>query len=480
MRQRIILAALAVATLGCTRTIQRTEALDAVTVPKRWTAAETLSGPPESRWWRHFEDAALDEAIEKSASQNLDLQAAAARVRAALQEVTVAKADLYPSVDLALSNSRQRQNFVGLPLPGGEEEVLSSVSTSAELSFELSWELDLWGRVQAGKLGAIASVDARRADFAGAWLSLTGQIAKAWFAAIEAKRQIELAKAAVASFQNSADRVRARFELGLRSPLDLRLALSEVKLAEAALEERIEQEDRAIRQLEILLGEYPRGGYAISDGLPAMPERIPAGLPSELVHRRPDIVAAERSLYMANASLHQSKADLKPRFSLTATYGTSSDDLRDLLDDDLTIWGFVQNLTMPIFSAGRLRAAVRANEARIVEEAALYESLLLQAYSEVESALAAEEFLARRETALRQATEEAIAAQRLSEERYRLGLIGIITLLSAQRTALNSEVELVQLRRLRLDNRVDLHLALGGGFQSSIKGAPTPKVGDFP
>ena len=475
---RIVLVAIAVATLSCTKAITRTETLNAVTVPETWTASsETLSGPVEGGWWLHFDDAGLDKAIETAVSDNLDLRAASARVNAALQDVEVAKSGLYPTVDFSLSNARQRQNFVGFPIPGGESRVLTSISTNANLRFGFSWEVDLWGRVQAGKLGAIASVDARRADLAGAWLSLTGQAAKAWFSAIEANRQVGLSRASVASFQDSADKVRSRFEMGLRPPLDLRLALSELKRARATLEQRFEQRDRAVRQLEILLGGYPRGEYPLGEDLPYMPESIPAGIPAELVHRRPDIVAAERNLYVANASLHQSKADLKPRFALTSAFGSSSRALQDLLDTDLTIWNLVQNLTIPIFSGGRLRAAVNRNEALIHEAAANYESLLLRAYSEVESALAAEDVLARREAALEDATREAIAAQRLSEERYRLGLADIITMLSSQRTALNSEVELIQLRRQRLDNRVDLHLALGGGFQSDIQDAPTPKIG---
>ena len=476
---RIVLVTFAITLLGCTKVVNRVETLGAVTVPETWKAkTETLSGPVEGAWWRHFEDNGLDQVVKTAVTDNLELRAASARVAAAIQDLVTAKSGLYPALDFTLSNARNRQNFIGFPIPGQEDgEVRSTISTNASLRFGISWELDLWGRVQAGKIGAIATVEARRADLSGAWLSLTGQAAKAWFAAVEANRQVGLGRASVASFADSEQKVRARFEMGLRPALDLRLALTELRRSEATLQQRLEQRDRAIRQLEILLGGYPSGGYPLGEDLPYMPATIPAGLPAELVHRRPDIVSAERSLYAANARLHQSKADLKPRFALTATYGSSSPELQNLLNTDLTIWNFIQNLTLPIFSGGRLRAAVDKNEALIYEAAASYENLLLRAYSEVESALAAEDLLAEREKMLEAATQEALAAQRLSEERYRLGLTDIITLLSAQRTAINSEAELIQLRRQRLDNRVDLHLALGGGFQSDISNAPTPKVG---
>ncbi|MCP5112956.1 MAG: TolC family protein, partial [bacterium] len=157
--------------------------------------------------------------------------------------------------------------------------------------------------------------------------------------------------------------------------------------------------------------------------------------------------------------------------------GTSSSTLSDLVNLDLMVWNLVGNMTQPLFAGGRLKATVRKNEALSREAAANYESALLRAYSEVESSLAAENVLARQEEALTEATRQSLAARRLSEERYRLGLTDIITLLQSQRTALDSESALLNVRRLRLENRVNLHLGLGGGFAQQPKSQQSKQGG---
>ena len=175
----------------------------------------------------------------------------------------------------------------------------------------------------------------------------------------------------------------------------------------------------------------------------------------------------------ADTLVAQAQAGLRPRFSLTSGTGTSSNDLISLLDHDLFVWNFLGNLVQPLFNNGRLKATVDRNQSAVEELLASYESRMLQSYREVESALVSEETLLRRERAMEEAVRQSLAAQELAEERYRLGLADIITVLSAQRVAYNSESQLLALRRARLDNRVDLHLSLGGGFdRGDVPSAP--------
>ena len=449
---------------GCSRPLQRPERTFTVAPPKAWQSSETLPSGEEVDWWAYFGDRGLDNAVTRALTFNQDLRAAAARVSAAEAEARIAGAALRPSVDLSLNRGRQRQNFVGLPIPGREGSVLSTTYSSAGVSLGVAWEPDVWGRINAGKLLAVATTQVQQADLIAARLSLTGQVAKAWFAAIEAQRQVGLARASLESYKTSAERVRARFQRGLRPSLDLRLALTEIHRDEALLNQRREQLRRGIRQLEILLGDYPKGEHALAEDLPRVPEAIPAGLPSELVHRRPDLISTERELLAADARIQQSKADLRPRFSLTTAGGTASSSLTDLLDGDFLAWSLIGGLTQPIYNRSRLKTAVTRDEARAREVAARYESAMLRAYGEVESALAAESALAGQETALEAATKQSLGARDEAERRYRAGLADIITVLASQRTAFTSESQLLTVRRLRLDNRVDLHLALGGGF----------------
>ena len=467
MRYRAILPAAAVLFLGCSQSVPRPARQFTVEAPQAWKSGAVDAAAADVDWWDYFGDRGLDLAIGEALTKNSDLRAAAARIAAARQETRIAAAAGLPELSLGANRSRQRQNFVGLPFPGLAGKVLSATNTNTGLSLNLTWEADIWKRIEAGKLAAAANLESREADLAGARLSLTAQVAKAWFAAIEAERQVGLAKASLVSYETSAERVRARYRAGIRPSLDLRLALSEIDRAQALVKQREQQRDAFVRQLETLAGRYPAGEHVLAEDLPEAPRRIPAGLPSELVHRRPDLISAERALLAADARIVEAKAALRPSFALTSGLGTASNKLVDLLNPNVQVWNYVTNVVMPIFNNGRLKAGVLANEARAMEAAANYESRILAAYREVETALAAEAILAARKQALESATRNALAARDLAEQRYRAGLSDIITVLSAQRTALDSESALLTVRRARLDNRVDLHLALGGGFAAA-------------
>jgi NodT family efflux transporter outer membrane factor (OMF) lipoprotein len=465
---------------GCSQSMSRPDRAFTVQAPAAWTAPQLPAADPSGDWWAYFGDPMLDEAVSEALLHNKSLTAAAARIDAAQEQTRIAGAAALPEVTAGFNRARQRMNFIGLPIPGREGAVLSSINTTLGPSLNIAWEPDVWGKVKSAKLAATADVQAFQADLLGARLSLTGQVAKAWFGAIESNRQLQLAKAALESYQYSSDRVRARFEAGVRPSLDLRLTLTEVRNAESRLEQRRQQLDAAVRQLETLLGKYPAAAYALAEDLPNCPSGVPAGLPSELVYRRPDLVSAERRLLASDARIEQSKADLRPRFNLTSGIGTSTNQLRDILSGDVLIWNLVSGVTQPLFNNGRLKAAVRQNEARSVEAAADYENSVLLAYREVETTLAADSFLNRQEKALDAATKQAVAAQQLAEDRYRSGLADIITLLDSQRSALNAESALLSARRARLDNRVDLHLALGGGFSMTIPSQAAGSGADQP
>ena len=460
----LLVVTLSAVTAGCSRSLQRPTRASIVKVPETWTGGEVVPGAGQSDWWIYFGDRELNQVVSRVLDRNQDLRAAAARIEAAEAQVRIASASQLPQLDAGFDTGRRRQNFLGFPIPGAEGKVLSRTFSSAGLSLNLGWEVDLWGKVKAGKLAAMANTQARQAELAAARLSLSAQAARAWFSATEARGQVALARSSVESYRMSVGRIRARFESGVRPALDLRLALTELKIAEAALQSRLELADRGVRQLQILMGDYPDGRYGVEKDLPMGPDRVPTGLPSELVHRRADLVAAERDLLAADARIAEAKAQLRPSFSLTSSFGTSSDQLRNLLSPDLLVWSLVGNAAQPIFNRGRLKAGVSLNQARAEEAAARYESAVLAAYNDVEAALAAEGVIRRRRQALEAAAEQSVAARELAEQRYRSGLTGIITLLASQRTAIDSESQLLTLRRLQLDNRVNLHLALGGSF----------------
>ena len=439
-------------------------ALD-IELPEDWTTRDVTNGQLDVTWWEDFGDGGLATAVDIALSQNYDLRAAAARLEQAAADARAADGDLQPTVQGTFNGSRRKQNFIGFPIPGGEDRVLSTVSTNYGISLDVSWEIDLWGRLRNTARAALADLQTSAADLRAAQLSIAGQTTKAWFAIAEAQQQVDLSQETVQSFRSSAEQVQGRFEAGIRPALDLRLALLNLSNAEAQLQQRRQQFDGATRQLELLLGQYADGEFETPAGLPEITPDVPAGLPADLVARRPDLVAAERELTAFLVRADVARTDLLPRLSLTGATGTATNGLRSLIDGDFGVWSLLGNIVAPLWQGGRLRAQVDRAEARGAEALASYANAALTAYAEVETALAAEDFLSERERHLGESRLQARAAERLADERYRAGLETYITVLDSQRSAVNAEAELIAARRIRLENRVDLYLALGGGFE---------------
>ena len=466
-----------------------------VPLPDRWTAGDGLAAaaPPADAWWAELGGELLAELVGEALAASPSLAAAAARVDAAAAQARIAGADVRPQVISDFDASRRRQNFLGFPIPGADERgVLSNTTTSYSTGLDVSWELDLWGRLRAGESAALARLEGSAADLAGARLSLAGQVAKAWFGLLEAVEQTELARETAANRELGRERVRRRYELGLRPGLDLRLAIVSHATAEALAAQRERQLDAARRRLEALVARYPDGtlgppagtgegevetsdlGAATvpsSDGALELvpPGPVPAGVPAQVLLRRPDLVAAERRLAAAGLAVEQAEKALLPRITLTGSAGRSSQELEDLLDSDFTVWSVAAGLLQPIFQGGRLRAGVDLAEAQQAEAVALWRDAALRALTEVEQGLAADAFLAAREAALEEAAAQAAAALDTARERYAAGLADYLTVLESERQALDTRSQLLAARRERLDARVDLHLALGGSFAAGTE-----------
>jgi multidrug efflux system outer membrane protein len=462
---RAITIAAALCAAGCASAPGREPPRVGVEVPRRWSLADSLApgGTAEVHWWSEFGDSTLDALIQEALSDNYDLKAAAARVQAAEATARLAGADGLPNASLGFSASRRRQNLIGIPIPGAGE-VISTRSTSFGVSLDTSWEPDLWGRVRSAKSASLADLEATEADLAALRLSVAAQTAKAWFALVESRLQMELAAQTAESYRFSAERVRERYERGVTSSLDLRLATSNLHSAEAMLEARKQGHDLAKRGLEILLGRFPSASLTESHELARVSGAVPAGLPSALLIRRPDLFAAERRYAAAERRVSEARRAFFPRLTLTGSGGTLTRELADLIDGDFGVWSIAAGLTQPIFQGGRLRANLALSEALADQALAAYAQALLAGFSEVESALYAERSLAAREAALRLAAEQSEAARSLAESRYEAGIVDYITVLETQRRALASRSELIAVERQRLDARVNLHLALGGGF----------------
>ncbi len=454
---------------GCASPPKRAEVGVPLDVPASWSAevTESQDWPSEPRWWETLGDTTLNRLVDEALGGNFSLKAAVARVDAAEAAARLAGAEGLPNASLGLNASRRKQIIIGIPIqrPGEEDGVISTRSTSYGVSLDTSWELDLWGRVRSAKSAALADLEASWADLSALRLSIAGQTAKAWFATIESMYQVRLAERTVRSYRLSADQVRDRYEQGVRSSLDLRLAMSNLYAAEALLEARREQHDMTKRQLEVLLGRYPSASLPDAESLPVVTGEVPAGLPSELLIRRPDLLAAERRFAAAEKRVSEARRAFFPRLTLTGSLGTLTEELKYLVNGDFAVWSIAAGLTQPIFQGGRLRANLALSHALSDQALAAYAQALLSAFAEVESALRSEISLSERRRSIAAAAEQSEAARKLAERQYNAGIVDYITVLETQRRALASQSELISVERQRLDARVNLHLALGGGFQ---------------
>ncbi len=466
MRRKWLTASAALLLAACSRPVQLPVHQFDVPVPDRWQGGQTEDSTPSVEWWTYFGDPGLNAAVHKAMACSKNLDAAAARIEIAALDSHIAGTWKWPDLSIGANRIRQRQNFVGLPFPGFADRVLSNTFSNAGLSFNIAWEADLWNRLGSEKLAANATLAAREADRAATRLSLSGQVAKAWFAAVEAQEQIKLAQAIVEHLETVLERTRDRYQFGSRPSVEVRMAESDIERAKATVHERERMRDRFVRQVEVLACEYPVGEMTLATSLPEVLPQVPAGLPSDLVSRRPDLLSAEQALLGSDARIVQARAALKPSFSLTSVIGTSSNSLLDLVNPSLQVWNYGLAFAQPLFNRGRLKAGVRITEAQAQEAAARYEGLLWTAYLEVESALAAEASLRDQADSLRTARSATRDAVSLAERRYRAGMGDLFSILNLQRSVLETDIAILGLHRVAIDNRVDLHLALGGGFDA--------------
>lgn len=476
-------------------------------VPGTWANAAGPARSVDYRWLARFRDPALSRLVEEALQQNPDMTIAAARLQQAQAQAVIAGAAGRPQINFGFDASRNRSGFrtgqsggsssgtgtgqtgggtgstgsgsggIGTGTIGatstGASDVITTFSNNFGARLNLSWELDLWGRIRANVSAAIGAAQAAEGDYQAARSSLAAQVARAYFALLEAEEQERLAQDSVAIFENTERTIRERFTSGLQeqtgSAAQVRLALSDVANAIASLEQTRGQKLSARRQLELLAGRYPTGTQAGNRRLPDPGAVPPVGLPSDLLMRRPDIVAAERRFAAQGMRIKEAYRAVFPQISLTTSGGLAARQLKDLLNSSFGTWNLAGNLLQPIFTGGQIKGNISLRRGEETQALGSLQSTVLQAFGEVEAALTNEDVLRRREIATAQAARLADEADAQARADYATGVGDILTILTAQRQRIVIRSQLLTLQRLRLDNRVQLHLALGGDYQSQPK-----------
>jgi len=440
------------------------------TTPQWHTPSEGLGSLADLEWWQLFQDPVLRGLIGTALEENKDLRLAVARVAETRAQLAVARAAQFPQVDGQGGYTNQRFSQKSFPLnaigsfPGGSG--LDVQQDFYRTSVDLTFELDLWGRLRRGTEAARADLLASAENARTVLTTLISDVAQTYFDLLELDREADVDRRTLASRQASLELVRRRFEEGLTNELDVRRAEQELATSAAAVpgvERRIAETEN---RLSVLLGRNPgsisRGG--VLDAQAAPPE-VPAGLPSMLLERRPDIRQAEQQLISANAHIGEAKAAFFPRISLTGMFGVESASLSELFTGPSRVWQVGPTVTFPIFRAGQLLGNLHAAEARQQQALIQYQQTIQQAFREVEDALVfrvkASEIRTQQETRV-QAARRALDIANL---RYTNGLGTYLDVLDAQRQLFTAEIDLAGITRDQLTAVVQVYKALGGGWE---------------
>jgi len=446
---------------GCNLPEPHPEAEMAALAPATGWSGPADPGAVGNDWLIHFDDPELIALVAEAEQNNPNLAATAASLAAAMAEARQANTALFPTLNFG-AGVDQIERFELT-----DTEKLFGVSrspTQLGVSLDLSWEIDVWGRVRRSARASGLSASATAADYAAARQSLAGQVAKGWFQAAVAREQLRISREFVDNFGAAYRIAEARFNAGDVSGQDTFTAQAQAADARADAVASLSALESSVRALEVLLGRYPAEALDPTAELTDNLGPVPAGLPSSMLERRPDMIAADRRVAAAfNLSGAASVARL-PMFALSGGFSSVDMDGADLIDPRNMMANLGVNLFRPIFDAGRLQAQFEQAEANQMAAVANYKAVALRAFREVEEALAADEFLSERLVYLAESTESYQRAAAIAETRYREGETSLTALLDVQRFALRAELDLIAVRGQLLTNRIDLHLALGGNF----------------
>ncbi|MBS0191653.1 MAG: efflux transporter outer membrane subunit [Phycisphaerales bacterium] len=426
-------------------------------------------------WWKRFEDPTLDSLVARALTGNLDLKLAQARVKEARAARGIIVADWFPAVSAGAAYSRSRSSnnigFVG-PNPPGGIDLYSA-------GFDASWELDFWGKTARGVEAADATIQQTVENRRDVMVSLLAEVASNYIVLRGQQERLDVTEHAVKAQEDSLRLTESRFRAGLVGELD-------VAQAKAQLENRIAQIfpinteiERAINRIGVLLGKPPRA-FASELGprgrLPAAPSVVNVGMPSELLKRRPDIRAAERSLASQTARIGVATADLYPSFSIGAAFGLQSNQFGSWWNMSSRYWNIVPGFNWPVLDWGKIKSNIQVQDARTEQAMIIYEQTVLRSFEDVESSLLQMVSEQQRLGSLNRAVTASSRAVSLAEDLYQTGNVDFRTVLDNQIVLYNAQDQAVTSHALTLTSMVSLYKALGGGWETLEQDSWTPTL----
>jgi len=414
---------------------------------RQWAAAET-AGLVDDGWLQSFNDPTLITLVDEAEKNNFGLKIASAQVEQANALAAQAGARLKPTIGLS-GGYANRQGDNNTELYGG--------------GLKIAWEADVWGRIRSGVAGAEELADATRSDFEFARQSLAATTANGWFIAIDSKLLNDFTNEIVTLLKESVRIVETKEKVGQESMKNVHLARAELANAQEAARQALAAQQDAKRSLELLLGRYPGAQIETANQLVAVPPPVSAGIPSELLERRPDLISAEQRV--AAAFHRQKEAELLKLPSFSFSIGLGINNLTDAVSN------LAAGIFAPLYTGGAIEAEVARATAAQKEAIAAYGQAALKAFKEVETALANEEHLLKREEYLQTVVSENYQAYELIKKEYEVGRVEYLDVLNVQNKWIQAKIALISTSTQRLLNRVQLHLALGGSFEKKESGS---------
>jgi len=436
---------------SCSNTSAIDENLKDLPLPQDWQDSKQALAV-ENNWLSELDNAQAHLLVEKALASNHQFAMQAYSLEIAEQQLIVSGSQLWPELDLVFRSSRSKENQT------------ETYSNSNSVNLNLSYEVDIWGKLSDADRMTNYNYLAQKATFEQYKQQLVVNVLTTWFRVIEADKLLTLYRSRVENAQQNLAIIEAGYNSGLSAALDVYLTRNDLNTELTRVSEQTTEKTKLIRQLERLVGEYPKGELIVNANLPLLTNDIPVGLPSELISRKPELKASWYKLLSQDSGLAYAHKQRFPSIVLSGAIGDSNADISDLLSGSSLAWSLLGGISAPIFNAGRLQANEEKARIELKQGEQLYLDTLYSAFSDVENAITTEKNLKNSYYTMLAAQENAKIASTLSFEQYQSGLVSYTTVLDAQTRSFEAQTTLIKIKNQLIANRINLHLSLGGDF----------------
>lgn len=439
--------------LACSSISAVDEKLKDLPLPQNWHDSKQALAV-EHNWLSQLDNPQVHQLVNKALAANHQFAMQAYALEISEQQLIVSGSQLWPELDLAFRSGRNKDN----------QTDSYSNSNSVNLNLNLSYEVDIWGKLSDADRLSNYNYLAQKSSFEQYKQQLVVNVLITWFQVIEAEKLLSLYRSRVENSQQNLVIIEAGYTSGLTPALDVYLTRNDLNSELTRVSEQETVKTKLIRQLERLIGEYPKGELLVNANLPLLTNDIPVGLPSELISRKPELKASWYQLLSQDAGLAYAHKQRFPSIVLSGSVGDSTADIGDLLSSSSLAWSLLGSVSAPIFNAGRLQANEEKARLELKQGEQLYLDTLYGAFSDVENAITTEKSLKQSYYTMLAAQENAKIASTLSFEQYQSGLVSYTTVLDAQKRSFEAQTTLIKIKNQLIANRINLHFSLGGDF----------------